>query len=262
MNSPGRPEELTFGAMLPHGGASDFAGWRPAAAWARLRDAAQAFEDLGYDHLWNSDHLMADGADRSGLYFEAYSTLAAVSQVTERARLGSLVTCALYRNAGLLAKEAANVDVMSNGRLIFALGGGWDEQGCAAYGFDFPSAADRVIRFEETLEAVLRLWSDDVVDYDGAFVTCRAHGAIPRGTAAAGMDRHPRPARATSRGAVRRRCQLERRLGGVHQALGRAGRGVRTARPSPELDRALRVPAGRPRRGRAGAAAVAGEPGR
>lgn len=108
------------------------------AAWTRLRDAAQTFDDLGYDHLWTSDHLMASGGDRSGPYFECYSTLAALSQVTRRARLGSLVTCALYRNAGLLAKQAANVDLMSGGRLIFALGGGWDEDECSAYGYPFP----------------------------------------------------------------------------------------------------------------------------
>jgi alkanesulfonate monooxygenase SsuD/methylene tetrahydromethanopterin reductase-like flavin-dependent oxidoreductase (luciferase family) len=89
----------------------EFDGWSAADAWARLRDFSVAADDLGYDHLWTSDHLMAAGGDRTGLYFEAYTQLAALSQVTSSIRLGQIVTCAPYRNAALLAKQAANVDV-------------------------------------------------------------------------------------------------------------------------------------------------------
>jgi len=170
---------VTFGAMLPHGGADEFVGWSPTRAWARVRDAAQAFEELGYDSIWDSDHLMASGGDRSGPYFEAYSTLAAVSQVTSRVGLGSLVTCALYRNVAMLAKAASAVDVMSGGRLIFALGGGWDEDECTAYGVEFPSAADRVGLFAETLEAVLRLWDGESVEFSGRFVQLRGARCRP-----------------------------------------------------------------------------------
>lgn len=171
---------LTWGAVLPDGSGDEFVGWTGADAWARLRDAATTFDALGYDHLWTSDHLMASGGDRSGPYFEGYGTLAALTQVTRRARLGALVTCALYRNAGLLAKQAASVDLMSGGRLIFALGGGWDSDEFAAYGYDFPPPAGRVTAFEETLDAVLRLWSEPVVDLDGSYVRLRGARCEPK----------------------------------------------------------------------------------
>ena len=162
---------LTWGAFLPHGGAGEFAGWSGADAWSRHRDAAGAFDELGYDHLWMSDHLLASGVPpRSGPYFEAYATMSALTQVTKRASLGALVTSAFYRNPGLLAKQAALVDVLSGGRFIFGLGGGWDEPECDAFGIPFPTPAERVTAFAETLEAVLRLWDEDVVDFDGSFV--------------------------------------------------------------------------------------------
>ena len=162
---------LTWGAFLPHGGAGEFAGWSGAEAWARLRDAAVAFDELGFDHLWVSDHLLPSGAPpRSGPYFESYATMTALTQVTKRASLGALVTSAFYRNPGLLAKQAAMVDVLSQGRFIFGLGGGWDEPECDAFGIPFPPPAERVTAFAETLEAVLQLWEKETVDYDGSFV--------------------------------------------------------------------------------------------
>ena len=161
--------DLTWGIFVPHGGAGEYAGWSGADAWARLRDSAATFEGLGYDHLWLSDHLMASG-DRSSPYFEGYSTLAALSQVTGRAGLGALVTCAYYRNAGLLAKQAAAVDVMSGGRLILGLGGGWDEEETKAFGYEFPSARDRYEIFAETVDAVTGLFSGRAVDYAGRHI--------------------------------------------------------------------------------------------
>ena len=76
--------------------------------------------------------------------FEAFTMLAALSQRTDRVELGQLVTCVGYRNVGLLAKEAAGIDVMSDGRLILGLGAGWYEREYQAYGYDYPSAGDRL----------------------------------------------------------------------------------------------------------------------
>ena len=171
---------LTWGAFVPHGGADELNGLSPADAWSVARDYAAAVDELGYDHLWTSDHLMASGGDRSGLYFEAYTLLAALSQVTSRVRLGQMVTCSAYRNAGLLAKQAAGIDVFSSGRLILGLGGGWDEGEFEAFGFGFPPARERYQRFAETLEAVTRLWSEESVDLDGEFVRLRGARCEPK----------------------------------------------------------------------------------
>ena len=96
--------------------------------------------------------------------------VAALSQRTERVRLGQLVTCAAYRNAGLLAKQAAGLDVMSGGRLILGLGAGWYEREYQAYGIPFPPARERLRILEETTEAVRALWTQETVDYAGKHV--------------------------------------------------------------------------------------------
>jgi alkanesulfonate monooxygenase SsuD/methylene tetrahydromethanopterin reductase-like flavin-dependent oxidoreductase (luciferase family) len=163
-------DQLTWGAVLPHGGAAEFDGWEPTRAWERLAEVAASYDALGFDHLWMSDHLMGSAGDRSGLYFESYTAMAALAAVTSRAKLGAIVTCAQYRSVAMLAKQAANVDLMSGGRFILALGGGWDEGEFAAYGLPFPSPGERVAVFGETLEAIRRLWTEDRVTYAGAHV--------------------------------------------------------------------------------------------
>src|SRR5207249_714506 len=125
----------------------------------------------GYDHLWVYDHVETVPRREPTHVFEAFTTLAALSQRTERIRLGQLVTCAAYRNAGLLAKEAAGVDVLSGGRLILGLGAGWFEREYEAYGYSFPSARERLAILEETLIAVKRLWTEETVTFHGDHVT-------------------------------------------------------------------------------------------
>ena len=99
--------------------------------------------------------------------FEAFTTLAALAQHTSRIRLGQLVTCASYRNAGLLAKEAATVDVVSGGRLIFGLGAGWYEREYEAYGYEYLSAGERLAVLEETVDVIKRLWTEETVTHHG-----------------------------------------------------------------------------------------------
>ncbi|MFM8304818.1 MAG: LLM class flavin-dependent oxidoreductase, partial [Actinomycetota bacterium] len=130
---------LRYGVFVPQGWKLEYTGWGAAEAWARSVELAQAIEALGYDHLWVYDHVETVPRREPTHVFEAFTMLAALSQRTERIRLGQLVTCAAYRNAGLLAKEAAGIDVMSGGRLILGLGGGWYEREYQAYGYPYPS---------------------------------------------------------------------------------------------------------------------------
>jgi alkanesulfonate monooxygenase SsuD/methylene tetrahydromethanopterin reductase-like flavin-dependent oxidoreductase (luciferase family) len=80
------------------------------------------------------------------------------------------VTCAAYRNPGLLAKEAACVDVYSGGRLVLGLGAGWYDREYQAYGYDFPPAPDRLGLLDETVQVVRRLWSEEIVTFSGRHV--------------------------------------------------------------------------------------------
>ena len=161
---------LRYGAFAPQGWKLEYTGWSAADAWAHTVAVAQLAEEVGYDHVWVYDHVETVPRREPTHVFEAFTTLAALSQRTERIRLGQLVTCAAYRNAGLLAKQAAGLDVMSAGRLILGLGAGWYEREYQAYGFEFPPARARLRILEETVEAVRALWTHETVDYAGEHI--------------------------------------------------------------------------------------------
>jgi F420-dependent oxidoreductase-like protein len=158
---------VRFGAFAPQGWKLEYAGWSADAAWARTVELAQRAEEVGYDHLWVYDHVETVPRREPTHVFEAFTTLAALSQRTDTIRLGQLVSCASYRNPGLLAKEAAGIDVMSGGRLIFGLGAGWYEREYEAYGWPFLPARERLEVLGEALTVVRRLWTEETVSYSG-----------------------------------------------------------------------------------------------
>ncbi|MFT4038477.1 MAG: LLM class F420-dependent oxidoreductase [Thermomicrobiales bacterium] len=131
------------------------------AALARDADAG------GIDTLWVMDHFlqipMVGEIDEPML--EGYSTLAFAAGVTERIRLGTLVTGATYRRPGLLVKTVTTLDVLSGGRAWFGVGAGWFEREHLALGVPFPSTSERFERLEETLQIANQMWSDN----DGPF---------------------------------------------------------------------------------------------
>jgi F420-dependent oxidoreductase-like protein len=158
---------LRWGAFVPQGWKLEYTGWGAAEAWSRSIELAQASERAGYDHLWVYDHVETVPRREATHCFEAFTMLAALSQVTSTIELGQLVTCSSYRNAGLLAKEAACIDVYSGGRLILGLGAGWYEREYEAYGYEYPSARTRLAILEETITVMPRLWSEETVTFAG-----------------------------------------------------------------------------------------------
>lgn len=122
-------------------------------------DAAVECERLGYDSLWVADHFF-HGHD--GAILEGWTTLCVLAGLTNRIRLGSIHLCTAFRNPALLAKMAATLDVLSNGRLIFFADSGNRRAEFEAY--DFPWQEDsrvRNARMREALELILRLWRED-----------------------------------------------------------------------------------------------------
>jgi F420-dependent oxidoreductase-like protein len=158
---------LRYGAFAPQGWKLEYTGWSAADAWARTVELAQLAERVGYDHLWVYDHVETVPRREPTHCFEAFTMLAALSQVTERAELGQMVTCASYRNVGLLAKEAACVDVFSGGRLVLGIGAGWYEREHLGLGVPFPPVSERFERLEETLQIAQQMWSGVVRPYEG-----------------------------------------------------------------------------------------------
>lgn len=161
---------LRYGAFAPQGWKLEYTGWSATDAWARTVELAQLTEQLGYEHLWVYDHVETVPRREPTHMFEAFTTLAALAQHTTTVRLGQLVTCTSYRTPGLLAKEAACVDVFSGGRLIFGLGAGWYGREYQAYGYEYLPDGDRLRALEETVSAVKRLWTEETVTVAGDHV--------------------------------------------------------------------------------------------
>jgi F420-dependent oxidoreductase-like protein len=158
---------LRFGVFVPQGWKLEYTGWSAGDAWARSVEIAALAEELGYDHIWVYDHVESVPRREPTCVFEPYTMLSALSQRTSRVKLGQLVTCAAYRNAGLLAKQAACLDVMSGGRLILGIGAGWYHEEYASYGYRFPPASERLAILDETVQVVRKLWTEETVTFEG-----------------------------------------------------------------------------------------------
>lgn len=158
---------LRFGAFAPQGWKLEYSGWGAADAWARTQEIAKLAERVGYDHLWVYDHVETVPRREPTHVFEAFTTLAALAPITTTIGLGQLVTCSSYRNAGLLAKETACIDVFSGGRLILGLGAGWYEREYQAYDYPFLAPRERLRVLDETLTVVKRFWTEETVTFEG-----------------------------------------------------------------------------------------------
>ena len=139
-----------------------------ADRWPQIRRLATVAEDGGIDSLWLYDHLIfrgleAGGAEESGIH-EAWTLLAAVAAVTERAQLGTIVLGTGFRPPALTAKMAQTLDEIADGRLILGLGTGWHEPEYTAFGYPFDHRAGR---FEEALEIIVPLTRGERVTFAG-----------------------------------------------------------------------------------------------
>ena len=133
------------------------------------RDVWRIADQAGFDHVWGFDHLLALGSDPAAPIFDGWTFLGAMAAITKRARIGLNVTGNLYRHPGLMAKIAVTVDHLSNGRLEFGIGTGWNEPEFTQFALPFPSAGDRVTMLDESLKAMKLLWSEPRSTYKGRF---------------------------------------------------------------------------------------------
>ncbi|MDH5224133.1 MAG: LLM class flavin-dependent oxidoreductase [Actinomycetota bacterium] len=136
--------------------------------WPEYVAMARTAERVGFDSVWVGDHLLyrGDGRPERGPW-EAWTTLAGIAAVTERVELGPLVACTGFHAPAMLAKQATTVDEISGGRLVLALGAGWNEVEFGAFGFPFDRRASR---FEESFGVIRRLIAGERVTFRGEHV--------------------------------------------------------------------------------------------
>lgn len=154
------------------------------ASYDSILAVARATEELGFDGLFRSDHLLAMGSS-SGLPgpTEAWTTLAGLARETSRIRLGTLVTAGTFRLPGPLAVTVAQVDQMSGGRVELGLGAGWYPAEHEAYGIPLPPFGERMSRLGEQLEIIHGLWSTppgEKYSFTGTYYTLSDCPALPK----------------------------------------------------------------------------------
>jgi F420-dependent oxidoreductase-like protein len=122
-----------------------------------------------FDHAWLFDHFAPIQGDLDGPCLDGWSLLAALAAETQRIRLGLMVTGNTYRHPAILAKIATTVDVVSNGRLDFGIGAGWNEYEHHSMGIPLDPPGKRLRRFEEACEIWKRLFTQHLTDFDGRY---------------------------------------------------------------------------------------------
>lgn len=150
--------------------------------WEQWVSLARACEAHGFEGLFRSDHYLSFERPHARGALDAWTTLAALGSVTERIRLGSLVSPVGFRHPSLLAKSVVTVDHASGGRVELGMGAGWFEREHRAFGFAFPSIAERMDHLTEQVEIVHRLWDrdEDEVTFHGRHYQLEACQALPK----------------------------------------------------------------------------------
>jgi F420-dependent oxidoreductase-like protein len=168
--------EIKFGVFLPVFGFErmrfgvfshvfGFGKTRFLPSYEHVRDFTLECERLGYHSVWVPDHLMYG----KNPVLECWTILSALSSITRRIRLGTMVLSNSFRSPAVLAKMAATLDVISNGRLELGIGAGVSEGENLAYGIPFPMPSVRIEQMKEAVEIIKKVWTEEKANYNGKY---------------------------------------------------------------------------------------------
>src|SRR5690349_2566651 len=148
--------------------------------WAEVASRARFAESLGFDGVWGFDHFQPMYGDGPGECFEGVTTLAALTGVTERVRMGLLVTGMTYRHPSVYAAEAITIDHASGGRLELAYGAAWFDKEHTELGIPFPATKARIDAFEEAVQILRGLLTTDGFTFEGQHFSVKDATLPPR----------------------------------------------------------------------------------
>ncbi|MER3447842.1 MAG: LLM class F420-dependent oxidoreductase [Candidatus Dadabacteria bacterium] len=140
----------------------------------RLVEIGRTADKVGFSSIWVMDHFFQLDMAQFGLspidpMLDGYIVLGYLASVTERARLGTMVTGVVYRHPGHLIKIVSSLDVISGGRAYLGIGAAWYEREAVGLGLPFPPLKERLERLEETLQIANQMWSGEVKPYNGKY---------------------------------------------------------------------------------------------
>lgn len=139
---------------------------------ADLLEQVRVADDTGWHGVWLADHYMPNTGDTTparGDAYECWALLPALAAVTERVRIGTLVSPTSVHHPALLAKRASTVDRLSDGRMVLGLGAGWQINEHYAYGIELEPPGKRVSRFEESIQIVRSMLAEESTTFHGAY---------------------------------------------------------------------------------------------
>ena len=162
---------MQFGFCLPNFGGT--------VSPIKMVESGMLAEELGFDSVWSTDHIIVprENIDPYGNLVEALVALSYVAAKTERVKLGTSIIVLTQRNPILVAKQAAALDILSNGRLILGVGAGWLKPEFDFLGENF---RNRGRRFDESLRLMRAIWTEEVINFSGEFHKLKNAVSLPR----------------------------------------------------------------------------------
>lgn len=148
--------------------------------WDLWRRIATSTETLGFESLWRSDHFMSLSGPSSREALETFISLALVAELTERIRFGPLVASVTFRHPSLVARMAAQIDVLSGGRFVLGLGAGWNMPEHESFGIWLPPVGERMDRLDESIRAIKALWDAGPATFRGRYYRLRQAECYPK----------------------------------------------------------------------------------
>ena len=148
--------------------------------WNEWRDITRWTEELGFESLWRSDHFFSFGPDKTIDALETMASLVHVAENTKRIRFGPLVLSMTFRHPAMVARMAAAIDELSNGRFILGLGAGWNVAEHDAFGFELPAPKERSDGLEEGAGLIRALFNSSPASFDGKIYKAKDAYLHPR----------------------------------------------------------------------------------
>lgn len=170
---------MQFGIQHPNF-SFDYDGQRNDADISQIADFLKKLitkaENSGFDSFWVMDHfhqIQFVGRPEEPM-LEGWTVISMLAAITTKIKLGTLVTGIIYRYPSVLAKIAATLDVLSKGRLFMGIGAAWNEQESLAYGISFPSNQERLLRLDEAIQVIRKMWTDEpYASFNGKYYQIR-----------------------------------------------------------------------------------------
>jgi F420-dependent oxidoreductase-like protein len=153
---------MQFGLQHPNF-SFDYDGQDTSQIVDSLKNLVTKAESSGFDSFWVMDHfhqIQFVGKPEEPM-LEGWTVISVLAGITTKIKLGTLVTGVIHRYPSVLAKVAATLDVLSKGRLFMGIGAAWNEQESLAYGISYPSNQERMLRLEEAIQIIRKMWTEE-----------------------------------------------------------------------------------------------------